>query len=117
MELRPPRRFVDFHPAEQKGSYIGKKFENLSTINASELRTARSSQERHHMKQSSIVNEFQEFAVIAKSKLAQHRIILGAEIDCADRKSSPPMALLPYLSCLSFSARYGPLEARSLSLS
>ncbi|ORX46616.1 RAI1-domain-containing protein [Piromyces finnis] len=84
---------------QQKFCYSGFKFEALSTIPIPPEEIDKSEnnkvllEERVH----DIVNNKEEYGIIVQSKLNNIRLIMGAEVDCAERKFSPNETQKPYV--------------------
>ncbi|ORX87765.1 RAI1-domain-containing protein [Anaeromyces robustus] len=84
----------------QKFCYSGFKFETLSTIPIPPEELKNSEENKLSLlnkRIKDVVNNKEEYGIIVQSKLNDLRLIMGAEVDCAERKFSHHESQKPYL--------------------
>ena len=73
--------------------YWGFKFEQLATFHSKQPPT----QEEEKQKNQEPVNNYQAFCTTSKTKLGNHSIIFGAEVDCTGKYFKVKKKKLQYL--------------------
>ncbi|KAL6625670.1 RAI1-domain-containing protein [Neocallimastix californiae] len=84
---------------QQKFCYSGFKFETLSTLSIppEEVNDSEENKSLLDERIKSIVNNKEEYGIIVQSRLNNLKLIMGAEVDCAERRFSPNEPQKPYL--------------------